>query len=110
MTPPPPGSTPGKPNNQPHHNMNNIKTTSYNISICVDGIFACNGAYDLRETENRIWGVIRDCPGVLGKNQDDSQTVYEAIEDAILEMDEPDDGQIEVAGVKYSWTLSKEQP
>jgi hypothetical protein len=81
--------------------MSTQKNTSYDISISADGIWAGSGIYED--------GNIRDCAAILGGSQDDAETIYEMIEDAITEMDAPADGEIEADGVTYSWTLTERE-
>ena len=86
--------------------MNTTKTTSYEISIDADGIWAGSGIYDHNESEATVSGSIRDCAAILGGSQDKAEEIYEAIEDAISDTDTPADGKIEVDGVTYGWTLT----
>ncbi len=80
--------------------------TSYNISITADNVWAGNGIYDHTNNGDTVSGNIRDCAAVLGGSQDKAEEIYEAIEDAITDMDEPADGQLENDGVTYAWTLT----
>jgi hypothetical protein len=64
------------------------------ISISVDGVWGGTG-----------WlndGVIEDCAAVLGGSQDESDRIYESIEEAIA------DGakSLQDGDVCYSWTIS----
>lgn len=89
-----------------------MSTTSYDISISADNIWAGDGIYDHRTGENEegkatISGSIRDCAAILGGSQEKAEEIYEAIEDAITDMDSPEDGEITVDGITYGWTLTE---
>lgn len=91
----------------------NTKVTSYDISISEDNIWAGQGVYDHSEGVNEngqgvVSGNIRDCAAILGGSQDEAEKIYAAMEDAITDMDSPEDGEIEVNGRTYAWTLTQE--
>lgn len=91
--------------------MSTSKITSYDISISADDVWAGDGTYDHTigvnaEGKETVSGAIRDCAAVLGGSQDKADEIYAAIEDAISEMDSPDDGEIDVDGVTYDWSLT----
>lgn len=88
--------------------MSTSKTTSYNISIFADNVWAGSGIFDQTDNGQTIVGNIRDCGAELGSGgQEKAEAIYEAIEDAIDDMDSPEAGQIEVDAVTYSWTLER---
>ena len=79
-------------------------TTTYDISISENGIWAGAGKFDWTLGENSdgqqtTSGCIRDCPAVLADG------AYEAIEDAVTE-DAKMEGKVEVSGKTYRWTLT----
>ena len=83
----------------------NTTTTTYDISISENGIWAGDGKFDWTIGENAAGqqttsGCIRDCPAVLADG------AYEAIEDAITETDNEMEGELEVSGKTYRWTLT----
>jgi len=86
--------------------MNTSKITSYKISISADNVWAGDGTYDHTDGETTVSGNIRDCGAILGGSQDKAEEIYAATEDAITDMDAPEDGKIEVDGVTYRWTLT----
>ena len=84
--------------------MKTTTTKTYLISISENDIWAGDGRYDHTTGTNdagqeTVSGTIRDCPAVLADG------AYEAIEDAITEMELPGAGEIEVSGKTYSWML-----
>ncbi len=87
-----------------HANISNM-TTRYNISIGQDGIWAGQGHYDHADNGDSVSGNICDCDAILGGNQEAAEEAYSAIEDAITDMDSPEDGEVEVKGKSYTWTL-----
>lgn len=94
--------------------MNTSKITSYNISINEDNIWAGDGIYDHTdginaEGQKTVSGNIRDCAAILGGSQDKAEEIYAAIEEAITDMDSPEDGSIDVDGVTYEWTLTERE-
>lgn len=103
-----------KPKNRPgvipEQKKEKMKTTTYDISISANGIWAGDGKYDHRDNGQTVTGSIRDCSAILGGTQDKAEEIYEAIEDAITEMDSPNDGKLEIDGVIYDWTLTPREP
>lgn len=85
---------------------NIMSRTSYGISISRNGIWAGDGIYDHTDTPDVVAGNIRDCSAVLGGDQETAEKIYEAIEDAITEGDQPMDGEIKWGEDTYSWTLT----
>jgi len=88
--------------------LTNIMTTTYSISISEDNIWAGDGKYDhttgLNDSnQETVSGNIRDCAARL------EDGAYEAIEDAITEMESPEDGEVEVNGKTYTWTLEVDE-
>ena len=69
------------------------------IEICVDGVWAGSGK--LRGDMDNGHQIV-DCGAQFGADQDASEKVYEAIEDAI---DEGDD-EITVDGKRITWTIT----
>lgn len=63
------------------------------ISIYRDNVWAGDGRL--------AGGEITDCPAVLGADQDESEAVYELIQDAI----EADEDSVEVHGHEYTWVI-----
>jgi len=81
-------------------------TITYDISICENDIWAGDGKFDWTFGENpdgqqTTSGCIRDCPAVL------EEGAYEAIEDAIADPDNEMEGEVEVCGKTYHWTLTE---
>jgi len=98
-----PVATDGSTQPQPTTPMST--TTTYDISISENGIWAGDGKFDWTIGENSdglqtVSGSIRDCPAVLADG------AYEAIEDAITETDNEMEGEVEVSGKTYRWTLT----
>lgn len=88
--------------------LNTTMTTTYSISISEDDIWAGSGKYDhttgLNDSnQETVSGNIRDCAARL------EDGAYEAIEDAITDMDSPEDGEVEVNGKTYGWTLELDE-
>ena len=79
--------------------------TTYSIAIHADNVWAGTGIYDHTDSGDTVSGDIRDCGAILGGDQDTAEKIYDAITDAITDMDDPDDGEIEYDGVTYSWCL-----
>ena len=80
-------------------------TTTYDISISENGIWAGAAKFDWTLGENSdgqqtVAGCIRDCPAVLANG------AYEAIEEAITETDNAMEGEVEFGGKTYHWTLT----
>jgi hypothetical protein len=76
-------------------------TTTYDISISENGIWAGDGKFDWTIGDDSCSGCIRDCPAVL------EEGAYEAIENAITETDNEMEGELEVCGKTYHWTLTE---
>lgn len=76
-----------------------IKPSYTVIEICVDGVWAGSGK--LRGDVDNGHQIV-DCGAQFSDDQDASEKVYEAIEDAI---DEGDD-QITVDGKRITWTIT----
>jgi hypothetical protein len=88
--------------------LTKIMTTTYSISISEDNIWAGDGKYDHTtggndKGQDTVSGNIRDCPANL------EDGAYEAIEDAITDMDSPENGEVEVNGKTYAWTLELDE-
>ena len=80
-------------------------TTTYDISISENGIWAGAGKFDWTlgddaDGQPKVSGCIRDCPAVL------SDGAYEAIEDAITVTDNEMEGELDFGGKTYHWTLT----
>ena len=96
-------ATDGDAKNQPLPIMST--TTTYDISISENGIWAGDGKFDWTLGQNSAGqpttsGCIRDCPAVLADG------AYEAIEDAITDTDNEMEGELDVGGKTYHWTLT----
>lgn len=76
-------------------------TKTYSISIAVDGLYATRGKFQYSEGEGIRSGFIEDCDAPW------ADAIYTAIEEALTE-GEPADGQLEIEGKTYSWTLTAE--
>jgi len=81
-----------------------MNATKQKIAIYHDGVWSGEGWLDSD-------GEIRNCPAVLGANQDESDDTYEAIQDAIDS--EPQNsgrytgtGEVTRPDGVYSWTIT----
>lgn len=67
-----------------------------NIEIYIDGVWATSGTLKNGEIE---------CPGVLGDSAEETEEIYEAIEEDV-ESSEWTDGSIIINDKKYEWEVS----